>query len=286
MWRLMSKTEFLVVFAIIFGLVLPLAKAEESPLTSRVLDYALCRGLDQDGLPLERVEQFSTEDGKIICWVFLEEVLKGETLRWEFVSPQKTIFESILVIEETKKYAGAQGILDLVSNVSKITPGKWKVKFYIDDYFIFEADFTLVESNVLDSKDVDEAIHRTIVLLEDFGYKVFDLGLSEDKQAFVQMQMIDNKLSQAVWNQIGFGFESLHRLFPEVSWFLVQLILNGEYALSFQVRALDFLLWREGKLSVDEFWKKKVIRYVYNIKEKKEIEDVSSFYFEKFGVVY
>jgi len=285
-YRLMRKIWFYVTLMVVFGMFLPLVRAAELPSVSRVLDYALCRGLDQDGLPLERIEQFSTEDGKIICWVFLEEVLEGETLRWEFISPEGAVFESILIIEETKKYVGAQGILDLLSNASKIVPGEWKVRFYTNDHLVFENSFVLIESNVLGSKDIDEAIQRTLALLEEFGYKVLNIGLSEDNQAFVQMQMVSKDLSQAVWNQIGFGFESLRRLFPGASWFLVQLVLDGEYALSFQVRALDFLLWREGKLSKDEFWKKKVIRYVYNIREKKEIEDVSRFYFEKFGVVY
>jgi len=282
----MRRMWFFAILMLVLGMVFPLARASELSPALGVLDYALCRGLDQDGLPLERVEQFSTEDGKIICWVFLEEVSGGETLRWEFISPEGTVFESILVIEEPKKYIGAQGILDLLSNASKIVPGEWKVKFYVNDCFVFETRFTLIESNVLGSKDIDEAIQRTLLLLEDFGYQVFNIGFSEDKQAFVQMQMVSKNLSQAVWNQIGFGFECLRRLFPKASWFLVQLVMDGEYALSFQVRALDFLLWREGKLSADEFWKKKVIRYVYNIREKKEIEDVSQFFFEKFGVVY
>lgn len=282
----MREICFLMILMLVWGMASPLVGASELSTALKVLDYALCRGLDQDGLPLERVEQFSTEDGKIICWVFLEEVSGGETLRWEFISPEGTVFESILVVEEPKKYIGAQGILDLASDTSKIVPGEWKVKFYVNDHFVFETRFTLIESKVLSSKDIDEAIQRTLLLLKDFGYQVFNIGFSEDKQAFLQMQMVSKDLSQAVWNQIGFGFECLHRLFPKASWFLVQLVMDGEYALSFQVRALDFLLWREGKLSADEFWKKKVIRYVYNIKGKKEIEDVSRFFFEKFGVVY
>ena len=89
-----------------------------------------------------------------------------------------------------------------------------------------------------------------------------------------------------MWNQIGIGFESLKRVFPQSSWFLVQLILDNEYVLSFQVRAYDFDMWRKGNLNTDEFWKKKVHRYVYDLKNKEEIQDVSSFYLEKFEVIY
>jgi len=46
-------------------------------LAATVLDYALCRGLDKDGLPLDRTDKFSTEDKAVIFWVFLEGVEKG-----------------------------------------------------------------------------------------------------------------------------------------------------------------------------------------------------------------
>jgi hypothetical protein len=62
--------------------------------------------------------------------------------------------------------------------------------------------------------------------------------------------------------------------------------MDKEYVLSFQVKAYDFDIWRRGYLSSDEFWKKRVLRYVYNIRRHEEIQDVRGFYGEKFGVVF
>ncbi len=133
----------------------------------------------------------------------------------------------------------------------------------------------------------EEAVQRTVSLLREFGYTVLDVGFSEeDNQAHIRMEMASRALDQALWNQLGVGFDALKRVFPEAAWLVVQLVMEKEYVLSFQVKAYDFDIWRRGYLSSDEFWKKRVLRYVYNIRKHEEIQDVRGFYSEKFGVVF
>jgi len=251
-----------------------------------ILDYALCVGLDQDGMPLERRDIFIVEEEKILCWVFISEVHKGDELRWEFQPSQGEVYESILIVEEDKQYVGATGELPLVTYHNTISPGEWKVTFYLNGEKYLELPFTLLQSDIKESETLEEAIQRTIAVVRKLGYEVLDLNIDDSNQAYLRMNMVASTLDQRVWNQIGIGFESLQRIFPQVSWFLVQLILNDEYVLSFQVRAYDFDMWRKGNLNTDEFWKKKVRRYVYDLKNKEEIQDVSSFYLEKFEVIY
>lgn len=251
-----------------------------------ILDYALCVGLDQDGMPLERRDMFITEEEKILCWVFISEVHKGDELRWEFQPPQGGGYESILIVEEDKQYVGATGELDLASYRNTISPGEWKVAFYLNGKKYLELPFTILQSNIEESETPQEAIERTMTALKGLGYEVLDINIDENNQAYLRMNMVSSELNEQLWNQIGIGFESLKRIFPQASWFVVQLILDNEYALSFQVRAYDFDMWRKGNLNNEAFWKKNVYRYVYNLKNKEEIQDVSSFYLEKFGVIY
>ena len=251
-----------------------------------ILDYALCVGLDQDGMPLERRDIFITEEEKILCWVFINEVHKGDELRWEFQLSQGEVYESVLIVEEDKQYIGATGELSLATYRNAISPGEWKVSFYLNGKKYLELPFTLLQSDIKESGTVEEAIQRTIAVIRELGYEVLDLNIDDSNQAYLRMNMVASTLDQRVWNQIGIGFESLQRIFPQASWFLVQLILNDEYVLSFQVRAYDFDMWRKGNLNTDEFWKKKVRRYVYDLKNKEEIQDASSFYLEKFEVIY
>lgn len=251
----------------------------------QILDFSFCRGLDKDGFPLERVDKFSTEDDKVVFWVFLEGVQKGEEVKWEFLGPKGERYESTLILEEDKEYLGVQGELDLLSNREQITPGNWQVRFFLNEVKVIEKPFTLVASDITKSTSLEEAVQRTIALLNEFGYQVVEVNLSEGDQAYIRMILAKSSIDQDFWNQIGSGFEALKRIFPEIPWLLVQLIMEDEYLLSFQVKASDFDYWRNGYLNSDDFWKKKVYRYVYNIKERKDV-DVQNFYREKFKVVY
>ncbi|MGQ9474165.1 MAG: hypothetical protein ACUVQZ_06635 [Candidatus Caldatribacteriaceae bacterium] len=251
----------------------------------RILDFSFCRGLDKDGFPLERVDKFSTEDGKVIFWIFLEGAHKGEEMKWEFLGPEGERYESTLILEEDKEYLGVQGELNLISNKQQITPGNWQVRFFLNEVKVIEKPFTLVASDIADSKSLEEAVQRTVALLNEFGYQVIEVNLSEGDQAYIRMTLAKSSMDRDFWNQIGSGFEALKRIFPEIPWLLVQLIMGDEYLLSFQVKASDFDYWRNGYLNSDDFWKKKVYRYVYNIKERKDV-DVQNFYREKFKVVY
>ncbi|MCX7667445.1 MAG: hypothetical protein N2Z84_00725 [Atribacterota bacterium] len=250
-----------------------------------ILDFSLCRGLDKDGLPLERIDKFSTEDERVVFWVFLQAVQKGDEAKWEFIGPAGELYESTLIFEEDKKYVGVQGELNLTQNQGRLHPGNWQARFYLKEEKLLEIPFTLVESTIAESKSLEEAVGKTVSLLKQFGYQVLEVNISEDDQAYIRMTMAGKSIDQSFWNQIGSGFEALERIFPEVSWLLVQLIMGEEYLLSFQVKASDFDYWRKGYLNSDDFWKKKVHRYVYNIKEKKDV-DAQSFYMEKFKVVY
>lgn len=251
----------------------------------RVLDWALCRGLDKDGLPLDRIEKFSTEDTMVVFWVFLEGAQKGDECHFVFVPPSGTPVESFLILEDVGEYVGVKGELPLAGR--KLPPGKWIARFFVRGEKLIETPFTLVESSIVASASRDEAIRRTASLLSEFGYKVLDVGFSEeDNQAYIRMEMSTRSLDQALWNQIGVGFDSLKRIFPEAAWLVVQLLMDREYVLSFQVKTYDFDVWRRGYLSSDEFWKKRVLRYVYNIRKREEVKDVRGFYAEKFGVVF
>lgn len=265
-----------------FGVLLGMAQVA---FALRVLDWALCRGLDKDGLPLDRIEKFSTEDQAVVFWVFLEGAQKGDECHFVFVPPSGTPVESFLILEDVGEYVGVKGELPLAGR--KLPPGKWIARFFVRGEKLIEAPFTLVESSIVASASRDEAIRRTASLLSEFGYTVLDVGFSEeDNQAYIRMEMGTRSLDQALWNQIGVGFDSLKRVFPEAAWLVVQLLMDKEYVLSFQVKTYDFDIWRRGYLSSDEFWKKRVLRYVYNIRRKEEVKDVRGFYAEKFGVVF
>jgi hypothetical protein len=250
-----------------------------------ILDWSLCRGLDKDGLPLERVDKFTTEDEKVVFWVFLQEVRKGEEVKWEFIGPASEFYESSLIFEEDQKYVGVKGELNLAQNKERLTPGKWKARFYFREEKLLEIPFTLLESTIAESKSLEEAVKKTVSLLSEFGYQVLEVNVTEDDQAYIRMTMASQSVDQGFWNQIGLGFEALKRIFPEVPWLLVQLVWKEEYLLSFQVKASDFDYWRRGYLNSDDFWKKKVYRYVYNMKERKDV-NAQNFYMEKFKVVY
>lgn len=274
-------TLWMVVVTFSLGILVFSAFSQEG----NILDFSLCRGLDKDGLPLERVDKFSTEDEKIIFWIFLQAVQKGDEVRWEFIGPGGELYESTLIFEEDKKYVGVQGELNLAQNSKRLSPGNWQARFYLKEEKMLEIPFTLVESTIAESKSLEEAVEKTVALLNQFGYQVLEVNVSEDDQAYIRMTMVGQSIDQGFWNQIGSGFEALERIFPEVSWLLVQLMMGEEYLLSFQVKASDFDYWRKGYLNSDDFWKKKVHRYVYNIKERKDV-DAQRFYMEKFKVVY
>lgn len=271
----------LILFCVL-GLLLGIG---QEALALRVLDWALCHGLDKDGLPLDRTDKFSTEDQAVVFWVFLEGAQRGDECHFVFLSPLGTAVESFLILEETQEYIGVQGKLPLGGK--SLPSGTWKAYFSVSGEKLIETSFTLVESSIVESTSQDEAIRRTASLLSEFGYTVLDVGfLEEDNEAYIRMEMCTHSLDQALWNQIGVGFDSLKRVFPDASWLVVQLVLDREYVLSFQVKTYDFDIWRRGFLSSDEFWKKRVFRYVYNIRKREEVKDVRGFYAEKFGVVF
>lgn len=254
-------------------------------LALRVLDWALCHGLDKDGLPLDRTEKFSTEDQKVVFWVFLEGAQSGDECRFVFIPPSGTPVESFLILEAPQEYVGVKGELPLGGQARP--SGQWTAQFFASGEKLVETSFTLVESRIVASASQEEAIKRTASLLSEFGYTVLGAGFSsEDNQAYIRMEMSTRALDQAFWNQIGVGFDSLKRIFPDASWLVVQLVFDKEYVLSFQVKTYDFDIWRRGYLSSDEFWKKRVLRYVYNIRKGEEVKDVRGFYAEKFGVVF
>ncbi|MEN3203086.1 MAG: hypothetical protein ABDK87_05090 [Atribacterota bacterium] len=266
----------------ILGLLLGIG---QEALALRVLDWALCHGLDKDGLPLDRTDKFSTEDQAVVFWVFLEGAQKGDECHFVFLPPSGPPVESFLILEETQEYIGVKGELPLGGK--PLPSGTWRASFSVSGETLVETSFTLVESSIVESASRDEAIRRTTSLLSKFGYTVLDVGfLEEDNEAYIRMEMGTHSLDQAFWNQIGVGFDSLKRIFPDASWLVVQLVLDREYVLSFQVKAYDFDIWRRGFLSSDEFWKKRVLRYVYNIRKREEVKDVRGFYAEKFGVVF
>lgn len=251
----------------------------------QVLDWALCRGLDRDGLPLDRTDKFSTEDRAVVFWVFLEGAQAGDECRFEFLPPSGTPVESLLVLEEGREYIGVKGELPLSGK--PLPPGKWVARFFLRGEKLIETSFTLVASDIVSSSSQEEAIKRTASLLAEFGYTVLDAGfMEEDNQAYIRMAMASRALDQALWNQLGVGFDALKRMFPGASWLLVQLVMDREYVLSFQVKAYDFDIWRRGYLSSDEFWKKRVLRYVYNMQKREEVRDVRGFYAEKFGMYF
>ncbi|HSV32027.1 MAG TPA: hypothetical protein VLH40_08425 [Atribacteraceae bacterium] len=251
-----------------------------------ILDFALCKGLDQDGLPLERVDKFSSEDELVMCWIFLESVRAGDELLWKFTDPEGRAFESIFVAERDKQYVGAKGELHLAQLSNLIQPGYWRVSFYFNGLKSLELGFEVVGSDILASQDMEEKLTRTRDLLSEFGYMVLEINVTDGNQSFLRMEAFAETLSQAFWNQLGMGFEALHRLLPEFEWYMVQLVWEDRYVLSFQVRARDFEMWRVGHLSADEFWKNKVIRYVYDLIARQDIPDVRQFYMEQFGVIY
>lgn len=254
-------------------------------LALEVLDWALCRGLDKDGLPIDRTTKFSTEDQVVIFWVFLEGAKQGDECRFVFTPPSGKPVESLLILEHGEEYVGVKGELPLAGRDRPA--GQWTATFFLNGEKRVETPFTLVESRIVASSTKDEAIRRTASLLAEFGYAVLDVGFSEEEnQAYIRMEMSTRALDQALWNQLGVGFDALKRIFPEASWLVVQLVMDREYVLSFQVKTYDFDIWRRGYLSSDEFWKKRVLRSVYDIRRRKEVEDVRGFYAEKFGVVF
>ncbi|MGC8779168.1 MAG: hypothetical protein ACP5Q4_10880, partial [Candidatus Caldatribacteriaceae bacterium] len=213
---------------------------------ANILEFSLCRGLDKDGFPLERIDKFSTEDEKVVLWVFLQEVKKGDEAKWEFIGPENERYESTLIFEEEKQYVGAQGELNLAQNKEKLKPGNWQARFSFKEKKLIEVPFTLVESTITESKSLEEAVKKTVSLLNQFGYQVLEVNISGDDQAYIRMTMAGTSVDQSFWNQIGSGFEALKRIFPEIPWLLVQLIMQEEYLLSFQVKASDFDYWRRG----------------------------------------
>ncbi len=251
----------------------------------KILDFSLCKGLDKDGFPLERVDKVSTEDERLLFWVFVHDVHKGDEMRWEFHGPQKELYESSLVIEEDRDYVGVQGELNISRHRNRLTPGSWRAEFYLNGEKLLKIPFTLLESTIQESKSLEEAVKKTVALLSEFGFQALEVNVSEDDQAYIRMNMLSHSLDQIFWNQIGLGFEALHRIFPETPWLLVQLIFEDTYLLSFQVKTSDFDYWRKGYFNSDEFWKKRVKRYVYSIKEKRDLEP-SKFYAEQFNVMY
>ncbi len=159
-------------------------------------------------------------------------------------------------------------------------------EFFVNGMKQLELGFELLESEVMLTPVLEERIERTADLLVEFGYHLHEINITEYNQSYIRMTLSATEISQAFCNQIGMGFESMKRLLEDQDWYLVQLVWQDRYILSFQVRAMDFVLWRQGKLSTEEFWKKRVIRYVYDLSERRDITEVGGFYRQAMGVVH
>ena len=119
--------------------------AQESEYLQKI---AVCKDILEKN-PLRESNLFVSQDEKVVSWFrFSYDSPEKFTLRWEWITPQGKLYHRGEVEMEAGSYDNYRTWywIKIKDGYASRLPGEWKVKVYINDIFLAERNFFIVES--------------------------------------------------------------------------------------------------------------------------------------------
>lgn len=119
--------------------------AQESEYLQKI---AVCKDILEKN-PLRESNLFVSQDEKVVSWFrFSYDSPEKFALRWEWITPQGKLYRCGEVEMEAGSYDNYRTWywIKIKDGYASRLPGEWKVKVYINDIFLAERNFFIVES--------------------------------------------------------------------------------------------------------------------------------------------
>ena len=119
--------------------------AQESEYLQKI---ALCKDVLEKN-PLRETNSFFPQDEKVVTWVkFSYDSPEKFVFRWEWITPQGKLYHRGEVEMEAGMYDNYRTWywIKIKDRYASKLPGEWKVRVYINDIFLAERNFFIVES--------------------------------------------------------------------------------------------------------------------------------------------
>ena len=137
---------FIFICLMVFSVV---GQAQELAQESEYLQkIAVCKDILEKN-PLRESNLFVSQDEKVVSWFrFSYDSPEKFTLRWEWITPQGKLYHRGEVEMEAGSYDNYRTWywIKIKDGYASRLPGEWKVKVYINDIFLAERNFFIVES--------------------------------------------------------------------------------------------------------------------------------------------
>lgn len=137
---------FIFICLMVFSVV---GQAQELTQESEYLKkIAVCKDIFEKN-PLRESNLFISQDEKVVSWFrFSYDSPEKFALRWEWITPQGKLYHRGEVEMEAGSYDDYRTWywIKIKDGYASRLPGEWKVKVYINDIFLAERNFFIVES--------------------------------------------------------------------------------------------------------------------------------------------
>ncbi|MHA2095908.1 MAG: hypothetical protein ACW98F_14910 [Candidatus Hodarchaeales archaeon] len=108
----------------------------------------MCDDIDSNNdNPIGVGEIYLTDSGFIYCWVNFTDVVGPVAIKFEWVQPEEDIYKSSFVYTPSGSFPllPAYDLINVGGGRAASNPGKWNVKVYMEDVYVAETDFILVD---------------------------------------------------------------------------------------------------------------------------------------------
>lgn len=137
---------FVLIFLMIFsGISIAQEAAKDSEYLQKI---ALCKDVLEKN-PVRVTNFFFPQDEKVVTWLrFSYDSAEKFKLYWEWITPEGKLYHRGEVEMEAGSYTNYRTWywIKIKDNYASQLPGKWKVIVYINDIFLAERNFFIVET--------------------------------------------------------------------------------------------------------------------------------------------
>jgi len=137
---------FVLIFLMIFsGISIAQEAAKDSEYLQKI---ALCKDVLEKN-PVRVTNFFFPQDEKVVTWLrFSYDSAEKFKLYWEWITPEGKLYHRGEVEMEAGSYTNYRTWywIKIKDNYASKLPGKWKVIVYINDIFLAERNFFIVET--------------------------------------------------------------------------------------------------------------------------------------------
>jgi hypothetical protein len=135
---------FVLIFLMIFsGVSMAQEVAKDSEYLQKI---ALCKDILEKN-PLRQTNFFFPQDEKVVTWLrFSYNSPENFMIRWEWITPQGKLYHRGEVEMEAGTYTNYRTWywIKIKGNYASQLPGEWKVKVYVNEFFLTEKNFFIV----------------------------------------------------------------------------------------------------------------------------------------------